>query len=96
MAELYKKILSNEEKLNEITKIAFDNVNLNNTGEIDKSQLEAMMNQVYTDISHELPTQKEVDEVFNYLDSKKKGSISLDDFKVLVTDVIKSLVEELS
>ena len=96
MAELYKQILANEEKLNEITKIAFDNVNSNNSGEIDKSQLEAMMNQVFSDISHELPSQKDIDEVFDYLDSKKKGSISLEDFKVLVIDVLKSLVEELS
>ena len=96
MAEIYKKILEDEEKLNEITRIAFDNVNTNESGEIDKNQLESMMNQVFSDISHELPSPKDVDDVFNYLDSKKKGTISFEDFKVLIKDIIKSVIEELS
>ena len=96
MAEAYVKILEDEEKLDEIAKIAFDNVNTNKSGEIDKSQLESMMNQIFSDLSNELPTKKEVDEVFDYLDSKKKGTLSLEDFKVLVKDIIKSMIEELS
>ena len=96
MAEAYVKILEDEEKLDEISKIAFDNVNTNKSGEIDKSQLESMMNQIFSDLSNELPTKKEVDEVFDYLDSKKKGTLSLEDFKVLVKDIIKSMIEELS
>ena len=96
MAEAYVKILEDEEKLDEIAKIAFDNVNTNKSGEIDKSQLESMMNQIFSDLSNELPTKKEVEEVFDYLDSKKKGTLSLEDFKVLVKDIIKSMIEELS
>ena len=58
MAEAYVKILEDEEKLDEIAKIAFDNVNTNKSGEIDKSQLESMMNQIFSDLSNELPTKK--------------------------------------
>ena len=96
MAEIYKKILENEEKFNEIAKVAFDNVNSNNSGEIDKQQLGTMINQVFNDLSNELPTQKEIDEIFDYLDKNKKGIITLEEFKVLVKDIIKSMIEQLS
>ena len=96
MAEEYKSLLENEEKINEIAKIAFDNVNTDKSGKIDKSQLEALMNQVFSDLSNELPTKKEIDEVFDYLDSNKKGSISFEDFKVLIKDIIKNMIEEKS
>ena len=96
MAETYKKILEDEEKINEIAKVAFDNVNTDQSGSIDKNQLESMMNQIFSDLSNELPTKKEVDEVFDYLDSNKKGSLTFDDFKVLIKDVIRSMIEQLS
>ena len=96
MAEIYKQILENEEKLNEITRVAFDNVNTNKSGEIDEEQLHSMINQICSDLSNELPTDKEMAEIFDYLDSKKKGTLSFDDFKILIKDVINSMVEELS
>ena len=96
MAEAYKKILEDEEKLNQIVKVGFDNVDTEKTGEIKKEQLESMMNQIFTDLLNELPSKKEVDEVFNYLDKNKKGSLNFDDFKIFVKDIIKSMIEELS
>ena len=96
MAEEYKQILEDEEKLNEITKVAFDNVNTDKSGEISKSQLEAMINQIFTDLSNELPTKKEIDEVFDYLDTNKKGTLNFENFKVLIKDIIKNMIEELS
>ena len=96
MAELYKKVLEDKEKLNEIVKNAFDNVDKDKTGKISKDQLQSMMNQIYSDISHELPSKEKVDDVFDSLDTKKKGYINREDFKVLVVDVIKSVIEEVS
>ena len=96
MAEVYKKILEDEEKLNQIAKVGFDNVDTEKTGEIKKEQLESTMNQIFTDLLNELPSKKEIDEVFNYLDKNKKGVLNFEDFKVLVKDIIKGMIEELS
>ena len=96
MAEPYKAILADEEKINEIVKVAFENINTNKSGAIDRSQLEAVMNQVFNDLSNELPTKKDIDEVFDYLDSNKKGSLNFEDLKVLIKDILKSLVKEYS
>ena len=96
MAEQLKKILEDEEKLNEIVKVAFDNVNTDKSGKISKEQLGSMMSQISKDLGHEGPQQIEIDEVFNYLDSKKANSLDTDDFKVLIKDVLKNMIKKLS
>ena len=96
MAEQLKKILEDEEKLNEIVKVAFDNVNTDKSGKISKEQLGSMMSQISKDLGHEGPQQLEIDEVFNYLDSKKSNFLDIDDFKVLIKDVLKNMIKKLS
>ncbi len=96
MAEQLKKILEDEEKLNEIVKVAFDNVNTDKSGKISKEQLGSMMSQISKDLGHEGPQQLEIDEVFNYLDSKKSNFLDTDDFKVLIKDVLKNMIKKLS
>ena len=96
MAEQLKKILEDEEKLNEIVKVAFDNVNTDKSGKISKEQLGSMMSQIAKDLGHEGPQQNEIDEVFNYLDAKKTNSLDTDDFKVLIKDVLKNMIKKLS
>ena len=96
MAELLKKVLEDEEKLNEVVREAFNNVNTDKSGAITKSQLQSMMNQISNDLRYEIPPQNEVDEVFDYLDSKKQGALSFDDFKVLIKDVLKNMISQLS
>ena len=96
MAEQLKKILEDEEKLNEIVKTAFDNVNTDKSGKINKEQFGSMMSQISKDLGHEGPQQTEIDEVFNYLDSKKNNSLDTDDFKVLIKDVLKNMIKKLS
>ena len=54
-----------------------------------------MMNQISNDLRYEIPPQNEVDEVFDYLDSKKQGALSFDDFKVLIKDVLKNMISQL-
>ena len=96
MAEQLKKILEDEEKLNEIVKVAFDNVNTDKSGKISKEQLGSMMSQISKDLGHEGPQQLEIDEVFNYLDSKKSNFLDTDDFKVIIKYILKNMIKKLS
>lgn len=89
MAEQLKKILEDEEKLNEIVKVAFDNVNTDKSGKISKEQLGSMMSQISKDLGHEGPQQLEIDEVFNYLDSKKVTFLILMTLKYLLKMFLK-------
>ena len=54
------------------------------------------MNEVSNDLGYELPPKNEVDEVFDYLDSKKQGSLNFDDFKVLIKDILKNIISQQS
>ena len=96
MAEDLKQILNNEEILNKVVKEVFEKVNTDKSGEINKKQFEDMMNEISNDLGYELPPKNEVNDVFEYLDSKKQGTLSFDDFKVLIRDVIKNMINQKS
>ena len=95
MVEVIKEILADEKKLNEVVKVAFDSVNSDKTGEINHSQFEAVMIQVSKDLGTEPPSSEEVNEVIKHLDTNKDGFISLDEFKVLIVDILNSMIKQL-
>ena len=96
MSESYKDMLEDEEKINTITKVAFDNVNADKSGLITREQLGNMMNQLANDLGRENILESEVNEVFDYLDTEKKGSLNFDNFKVLMRDVLKAMTKKSS
>ena len=95
MVEVIKEILADEKKLNEVVKVAFDSVNSDKTGEINHSQFETVMIQVSKDLGTEPPSSEEVNEVIKHLDTNKDGFISLDEFKVLIIDILNSMIKQL-
>ena len=95
MVEVIKEILADEKKLNEVVKVAFDSVNSDKTGEINHSQFEAVMIQVSKDLGTEPPSSEDVNEVIKHLDTNKDGFISLDEFKVLIIDILNSMIKQL-
>lgn len=96
MAEAIKNILSDETKLHEVVKAAFESVNTDKSGKITPAQLESAMDQISKDLGNELPTKNDVEEVVKHLDTNKDGLIEFNEFKVLIVDVLKSMVKRLS
>ena len=95
MSATVKQILASEEKLNDVARAAFDSVNTNKTGEINYTELEAVMIQVSKDLGTKPPTSEDVSEVLNHLDTNKDGVISFNEFKVLIRDVLNAMVKQL-
>ena len=95
MSATVKQILASEEKLNDVARAAFDSVNTNKTGEINYSELEAVMIQVSKDLGTKPPTSEDGMEVFNHLDIDKSGKIDFSEFKVLIKDVLNAMVKKL-
>lgn len=93
MSKAIKDILSNEKKFNEVAKVAFDSVDTDKSGQIDAQELEKVMVQIATDMGADPPTKEDVLEVLEHLDSDKSGKISLDEFKVLIKDVLEAMLE---
>ena len=91
-AEAVRAILKDENKLNQVVKAAFDQVDTDGSGKIDKSELDTVMEIVCKDMGAEPPSHEEVMEVFNHLDTDKSGKIEFNEFKILIKDVLKSMV----
>ena len=95
MAETLKEILANESKFNEVVKAAFDSVDTDKSGEIDHSEIEAVMKQVSKDLGTQPPSSDDVNEVIKHLDTNKDGLISFEEFKVLIKDVLNAMIKQL-
>lgn len=87
-------LLSDESKLHEISKAAFDAVDTDNSGSIEESELKIVMSSVASDIGMDNPSDSDVADVFKELDTDKNGKISLDEFKVLIRQVLELMASQ--
>ena len=94
MSKAIKDILASDKKFNEVAKVAFDSVDTDKSGQIDAIELEKVMVQIATDMGADLPTKEDVMEVLEHLDTDNSGKISIDEFKVLIKDVLEAMLEE--
>ncbi len=93
MVDSIKDILNDEKKLNEITKTSFDIVDIDKSGTIDEFELEKILAQISSDMGADPPTREDVKDVLKYLDTDKSGKIDFEEFKVLIKDVLESMVQ---
>ena len=82
-------ILRDDRKLHEIAKAAFDAVDSDGSGSIDESELKTVMCSVAGDIGMDQPSDSDVREVLRELDVNRDGVISLEEFKVLIRQVLE-------
>ena len=93
MSSYIKSIVEDENALDQIAKKAFDNVDRDKSGEIDEYELEKIMAQISSDMGAEPPTKEDVKEVLEHLDSDHSGKIEFKEFKELIIDILKALIE---
>ena len=86
-------ILRDEQKLNEVVLAAFNAVDTDGSGFIDEPELKIVMTGVARDIGMPEPSDSDVREVLRELDSNKDGRISVDEFKVLIRQVLELMKE---
>jgi Ca2+-binding EF-hand superfamily protein len=87
-----RDILNDENKLNQVVRAAFDQVDTDRSGKIDKDELDKVIEIVCQDMGAQPPTHEETMEVFNHLDTDKSGKIEFNEFKTLIKDVLKSML----
>jgi Ca2+-binding EF-hand superfamily protein len=85
-------ILNDEKKLNQVVKAAFDQVDTDGSGKIDKDELDKVIEIVCQDMGAQPPSHEEAMEVFNHLDTDKSGKIEFNEFKTLIKEVLKSMI----
>ena len=90
-----EKVLNNEEQLTQLCKAAFDSVDEDGSGYLEKPEMMKVMGQVAGDVGCEPPSEQQVEEVMKELDQNQDGKISFEEFKVLIVEVLKGLVAEM-
>jgi len=86
-----QEILADKEKLHQLTKEVFDEVDTDHSGQIDRNELREALCKVARDADLPPPTQSDVDGVLKALDSDGSGSINLTEFQVLIYEVLVAL-----
>ena len=88
------QILQDNAKLHEIAKAAFEAVDTDGSGYIEEPELKTVMSNVAKDIGMDEPTDSDVRDVFFELDENSDGQISLDEFKVLIRQVLELMASQ--
>ena len=84
-----KDVLKDEQKLKEVAKLAFDGVDSDGSGFVDEGELTNLMVSMAGELGIPAPTQKEVKDAFKAMDTDKNGKVSLDEFTVLVRQILE-------
>ncbi|CAG9313660.1 unnamed protein product [Blepharisma stoltei] len=92
--EEIRAILRDERKLHDIAKAAFDAVDTDRSGFIDEPELRTVMCSVANDIGMDTPSDSDVRDVLRELDTNRDGRISLDEFKVLIRQVLELMASQ--
>jgi Ca2+-binding EF-hand superfamily protein len=88
-----RALLNDEARFHEVAVLAFQTTDTDGSGVIDRNELEKAMKQISEDIGIVLPSQAEVDEVFNALDADKSGKLDLNEFKIFVRKIFECMLE---
>ena len=90
MADI-REIINDPAKLREVTKAAFDQVDTDNSGKIDKNELKRGLTLVAGEAGFPAPTDAAIDAAMNALDTDRSGTIELAEFEVLIRELLEAL-----
>ena len=93
MVEAIKEILSDDEAINKITRLAFDKIDADGSGHLDLKELETIMLRISADMGVEPPKPQDIEEVFKGIDRDDDGSIDYEEFSLLIKNVLLSLIK---
>lgn len=83
-----RRVYNDEEFLNNITKLAFQKVDKDNSGEIDIDEFTSLIVDIAKKGDIEAPSDEEIRRIFDILDKDKGGSIGLEEFRFLILRIL--------
>ena len=94
MSKAINKILQDEALLEEVTKRAFDIVDTDKSGKIDRKELKEILNQISMDFRTEPPDDEDINKIMGELDKDNSGTIELNEFQKLIKEILCAMVKE--
>ena len=89
-----QSLLQNEHKFNKFTSTAFKMADKDNSGLINSEELYNILYTISTDIGANPPSKEDAKEIVVHLDTDRSGTISLDEFKTLIKDILKTMTAD--
>ena len=90
MAE-FRAILDNAEQFNAVTAAVFGQVDADSSGSIDKGELRNAFNLIAAQAEIPPPSDADIEEAMKELDSDQSGTIDVEEFKVLIRQILEAL-----
>ena len=72
-----KDILTDPDKIDRLAKMAFDMVDTDSSGYIDRSELESVMNSIGVEMDFDGASKEDVEEIIKELDTDEDGMVRL-------------------
>lgn len=94
MTEAFQVLLNDETKLDKFVRDAFKKVDSDESGNIDKKELIVILSEIANYIGSTVPKEEDVKAVFNFLDTDHSNLITLDEFKILIKDILTHIVSK--
>ncbi|KAM3139807.1 hypothetical protein pb186bvf_008049 [Paramecium bursaria] len=88
-----RQILSDKEKVLQITKAAFKVLDKDGSQFLERRELQEIMNNSAFMLKIDRPSTEEVDEVLKDLDKNQDGKLSLDEFQTLIEQVLEIMAK---
>ncbi len=93
MTRAIKDILYNEKKLNDVTRVAFDAIDVDKSGKIETKEIKEIMERIAVEMGTDRPTKEDVEAVIKNLDTDGSGTVEFEEFKILIKDILESMLE---
>jgi Ca2+-binding EF-hand superfamily protein len=94
IAQELKSLLDNEHKFNKFTTTAFKMADKDDSGQINSEELYSILYTISTDIGANPPSREDAKEIVVHLDTDRSGTISLNEFKTLIKDILKTMTDD--
>ena len=94
MVETIEKIINTPEEFNKITKISFDNLDVNKSNYLGKDELNNVIKRISSEMGFQPLKPQDIEEVFKGLDLDGDGKIDYKEFSLLIKKVLLSLIKK--
>ena len=94
MVETIEKIIKTPEEFNKITKISFDNLDVNKSNYLGKDELNNVIKRISSEMGFQPLKPQDIEEVFKGLDLDGDGKIDYKEFSLLIKKVLLSLIKK--
>lgn len=91
---IIKNILLDQKKIIELAKIAFEGVDEDGSGEIEEPELGKVLVDISNSLGGDPPTEDDIKEVFKHLDADRSGTVDLNEFTLLIKDILYAMLED--